>query len=254
MSLQTAILLFFAGVVGGVMNALAGGGSFVAFPTLLFTGVPSVPANATNTVALWVGTAASVGAHRQRRGISRRVLVPLIVTSVLGSVSGALLLLRTPEHTFLRLVPWLMLAATLLFACGKRLTARFAGSMPHEAGSAAIAGANVFVLVVAVYGGYFGGGIGIAILAMLGGLGMTDIHAMNAIKIILVGVINGVAVVTFIAARAVFWPQALVMMAGAVLGGYCGALYSQRLPESWIRAFVLLVGASMTVFFFLRYH
>src|ERR1700738_4184027 len=119
-----AVLLFLAGALGGAINAVAGGGSFVAFPALLFTGVPPVPANATNTLALWVGTTASGGAYRKKLDIPRRVMIPLIVTSVIGGVAGALLLIKTPAQTFLKVLPWLMLGATLLFAFGKRLTGR----------------------------------------------------------------------------------------------------------------------------------
>ena len=232
------------------MNAVAGGGTFVVFPALLFSGMPPVPANATNTVALWPGIAASVRAFWPRLRVSPRLVVPLLLTSLVGGVAGALLLLRTPAQTFMRLVPWLMLVGTLLFAFGGRLGR--AQRNLREAGAGEIAGAVGFVLFVAMYGGYFGAGIGFLILAMLGALGMTDIHDMNALKIVMVAVINGVAVVTFIAARAVYWHQALVIVGGAVLGGYFGARYSQRLPASVLRAFVLLVGAGMTVYFFVR--
>jgi hypothetical protein len=115
-----------------------------------------------------------------------------------------------------------------------------------------LVGASVFELVVAVYGGYFGGGVGIMNLAMLSALGMTDIHAMNALKVLLGGVINGVAVITFVVKDAIYWPQAIVMIIGATLGGYFAAHYAQKLPQSWIRAFVLLVGAGMTVYFFVK--
>ena len=232
------------------MNAMAGGGTFLVFPALLFTGMPPVPANATNTVALWPGLAASVRAFWPRLKASPRLLLPLLGTSVAGGVMGALLLLRTPGHIFMRLVPWLMLLGTVLFAFGGLLGR--AGRNLHEATAGEIAAAVLFVFVVAVYGGYFGAGIGFLILAMLGALGMTDIHDMNALKILMTTAINGVAVVTFIAARAVYWPQALVILAGAVLGGYFGAQYSQRLPAFLLRGFVLLVGAGMTVYFFVR--
>ncbi len=234
------------------MNAVAGGGSFVAFPALLFVGVPPVQANATNTVALWIGTTASGGAYRGRLRISRRVLLPLVATSIAGGLIGAFLLIRTPAHTFLRVLPWLMLTATLLFAFGRRLTGRLSGSLEQEAGTAALAFASAFELVVAVYGGYFGGGLGIMNLAMLAALGMTDIHAMNALKILLGAIINGVAVVTFIAAHAIYWREGIVTMVGAVLGGYATAHLSLRLPQSWIRAFVILVGTGMTAYFFVR--
>ena len=250
MNLHNAIFLFFAGALGGAINAVAGGGSFVAFPALMFTGVPPVSANATNTLALWVGVTASGGAYRNRLSISRRVMIPLIVTSVIGGLAGAFLLIKTPAQTFLKVMPWLMLGATLLFAFGKHLTGRIAAGISSDASRGAITGASIFELVVAVYGGYFGGGIGIMNLAMLAAMGMTDIHDMNALKVVLGGVINGVATVTFVITGAIVWPQAIVMILGAILGGYFAAHYAQKLPQSWIRAFVILVGAAMTVYFF----
>ena len=239
-------------MIGGALNAVAGGGSFVAFPALLFTGVPPVQANATNTVALWIGTTASGGAYRNRLRISRRVMLPLIATSIAGGLIGAFLLIKTPAHTFLRVLPWLMLAATLLFTFGKHLTSRFAGSLEHEATTTALAFASLFELAVAVYGGYFGGGLGIMNLAMLAALGMTDIHAMNALKVVLGAIINGVAVVTFIAAHAIYWPEGIVTTVGAVIGGYSAAHLAHKLPQPWIRTFVILVGTGMTAYFFLR--
>jgi len=236
------------------MNALAGGGTFVVFPALLYTGVPPVPANATNTVALWPGLAASVRAFWPRLKVARRLLVSLLGISLLGGVAGAVLLIRTPADIFMKLVPWLMLAATGLFALGGRIGCGNAATDGGELTGGRMVLATLFELGVAVYGGYFGGGIGILILAMLGAMGMNDIHEMNALKIVLTTAINGIAVVTFIVAGAVRWPQALVILAGAVLGGYFAAHYSQKMPEAWIRGFVLVVGAGMTTYFFLRPH
>jgi uncharacterized membrane protein YfcA len=252
LSLEHAVFLFFAGVAGGAINAVAGGGSFVAFPALLFTGVSPVPANATNTLALWVGTTASGGAYRKQLNIPRRVMIPLIVTSVIGGVAGAFLLIKTPAQTFLRVLPWLLLGATLLFAFGKHLTGRISAGISRESSNRAIAGASIFELCVAVYGGYFGGGLGIVNLAMLAALGMTDIHAMNKLKVILGGVINGVAAIAFIATGFILWPQAGVMTVGAIAGGYGAAHYAQKLPQSWIRGFVIAIGALMTIYFFVR--
>jgi uncharacterized membrane protein YfcA len=252
LDIRQAIFLFAAGALGGAINAVAGGGSFVTFPALLFTGVGPVAANATNTLALWIGVTASGGAYRKHLNISRRVMIPLILTSVVGGLAGAILLVKTPAQTFLRVLPWLLLGATLLFAFGKHLTGRMAAGISHESSNAAVAGASVFELGVAIYGGYFGGGMGIMNLAMLSALGMTDIHAMNALKVVLAGVTNGVATLTFIAAGAILWPQAIVMTLGASLGGYFAAHYAQRLPQSWIRLFVLLVASAMTVYFFVR--
>ena len=234
------------------MNAVAGGGSFVAFPTLLFTGVPPIPANATNTLSLWVGTAVSGGAYRRHLNLPRRVLLPLVSMGLLGGLAGALLLIKTPAHTFLRLIPWLMLAATLLFTFGRHLTGRLSAGISHQASNAAVAGASFFELLVAIYGGYFGGGIGIMNLAMFAALGMTDIHEMNALKIVLVAVINGVAAVTFIATGSIVWPQALVMIVGAGLGGYASAHYAQKLPQSLVRATIIALGVGMTIYFFLK--
>ena len=151
---------------------MAGGGSFIAFPALLFAGVPPIPANATNTIALWTAAAASGGAYRKRLDVPRRVMTPLLVASLIGGLAGAFLLLRTPANTFMRVLPWLTLGATLLFAFGKKLAGDRKSVIEHEASTAAFAAATLFQLVVAVYGGYFGGGMGIVMLAMLAALGI----------------------------------------------------------------------------------
>jgi uncharacterized membrane protein YfcA len=244
------LLLFVAALLGGALNAVAGGGSFVAFPALLFTGVPAVPANATNTVALWTGLTFSGGAFRHHLKVQRRVLWSLTGVSLAGGVVGALLLLRTPGQTFLKILPWLMLFAVLLFIFGPKLTRTV--RVVQEPTLKAILAASSFQLMVAIYGGYFGGGMGFVILAMLTAFGMADIHEMNAFKIVLSSATNGIAVVIFILRHAVYWPQALVMIFGAALGGYFGAHYSLRLPGVWMRWLVIAVGAGMTAYFFVR--
>ena len=250
MNLETILFLAFAGALAGALNSVAGGGSFISFPALLFTGVPPIPANATNTIAVWTAAAASGGAYRRRLNVPRRVIFPLVSASLVGGLAGAVLLLKTPARTFMLVLPWLILGATLLFIFGKKLAGERKSALAHEASTAALAGATAFQLGVAVYGGYFGGGMGIVMLAMLATLGMTDIHAMNALKSVMGFVINGVAVVTFIVARAVYWKQGIVMIIGGIAGGYLGAHYAQKLPQAWVRGFVVLVGAGMTVYFF----
>ena len=250
MALHTIVFLFVAGILGGALNAVAGGGSFIAFPALLFSGVAPIAANATNTVALWVGTTASSGAYRKHLDISRRVMIPLTVTSLLGGIAGAYLLLHTPAQTFLRVLPWLMLGATLLFMFGSRLSRGSKSGVAHDASTSALTLAVLFELIVAVYGGYFGGGVGILNLAMLATIGMTDIHAMNALKVVLGAVINGIAVITFVVAGAVAWKPGIVVTVGALFGGYFGAHYAQKLPPAWIRTFVIVVGSGMTIYFF----
>ena len=252
LSLEQAVFLFCAGILGGALNAVAGGGSFIAFPALLFVGVPPIPANATNSLALWMGVTASGGAYRNRLDVPRRVLVPLLLAGFTGGILGAFLLLRTPAHTFMRVLPWLMLGATSLFVFGPRLARGRASSVGHDATTAAIAAASIFELAVAVYGGYFGGGLGIVNLAMLAAVGMTDIHAMNALKSILGIAINGIATLIFIVKGAIYWPQGIAMIAGALVGGYFGAHYAQKLSQAWVRGFVILVGTGMTVYFFVK--
>lgn len=252
MSVHTALLLFGAGLLGGALNAVAGGGSFIGFPSLLFTGVPAVAANATNTVALWTGLAFSGGAFRHRLNVRRRILISLAAASVAGGIVGALLLLHTPGEKFLRIIPWLMLFAVLLFIFDPKVIRSRDVRVVHDPGTGAILAASFFQLLVAIYGGYFGGGMGFVILAMLTAFGMADIHEMNAFKIVLSTSTNGVAVLIFILKHAVYWPQALVMICGAALGGYFGAHYSLRLPQTRVRWFVIAVGSGMTTYFFLR--
>jgi uncharacterized protein len=252
--LTQAIFLFLAAVIAGTLNAVAGGGSFISFPALLFLGVPPVAANATNTVALWPGLAASTLAYLKRLNAPARLLIPLLVTSVAGGWAGALLLLRTPQHTFLHLVPWLLLAGTLLFAFGNsiRTVAGKAAVIDdlHRLSLTAIAVSSFVEFLVAIYGGYFGAGIGFITLAMLTALGMSDIHAMGAIRTLLAATINAVAVLTFIFAGAVLWRQCAVMITGALAGGWFGAHYAQRADPRKVRAFVIGLGLLMSAYFF----
>lgn len=288
MTILQAFILFIAAIIGGTLNAVAGGGSFVTFPTLVFTGVLPIQANATSTVALWPGSLASIGAYRRELGaLNRTIVVILGITSLIGGALGAALLLLTPQQTFVGLIPFLLLLATLLFAFSPRITAALrkraerdaAQTPPAETTRMAEATAAtratpaarsrglgktavisrralaIFVFVqflLAIYGGYFGGGLGIMMLAALGIMGMENIHEMNGLKTILQASINGVAVVTFIIARAVYWPQALVMIAGAIVGGFGSAYYARKIDPRYVRAFVILVGVGMTIYFFLH--
>jgi uncharacterized protein len=251
--LSHAIFLFCGAAIAGTLNAVAGGGSFVSFPILLFTRVPAVEANATNTVALWPGLAASTVAYLKRLNAPLRVLLPLLVTSLAGGWAGALLLLRTPQHTFLRLVPWLLLGGTLLFTFGNKIRV-IAGRAAivddlRQISWQAIVATSIVELLVAVYGGYFGAGIGFMTLGMLAALGMRDILAMGAIRTLLAATINVAAVVTFIWAGAVLWPQCLVMIAGALAGGWFGAHYAQKADPQKMRYLVIGVGLLMTAYF-----
>jgi uncharacterized membrane protein YfcA len=216
--------------------------------------VPAVQANATNTVALWPGLAASTGAYLKRLNVPRRLLIPLLLTSVVGGLVGAVLLLKTPQHTFLRLVPWLLLGGTLLFAFGNKIRASAGKTVAvddlRKMSWQAVTATSMAELLVAIYGGYFGAGIGFMILGMLASLGMRDIHAMGAIRTLLAVVINAAAVLTFILAGAVLWPQCIVMIAGALLGGWFGAHYAQKADPRKVRLVVIAVGVAMTAYYF----
>jgi uncharacterized membrane protein YfcA len=250
----SALALGLTAVLAGAINSVAGGGSFLTFPALMFCGVAPIRANATNTLALWCGSLASVGAYRNLLGGQRRALTTLLGTSLLGGLIGALLLLKTPDATFKLLLPWLMLTATLIFIFGKYLTALLRRmvhldiNQPQHVGPFVVGCA--LQLVIAVYGGFFGGGIGILMLALLTLLGYEEIHTMNGLKTVLATTINGVAVVTFVCAGIIAWPQAGVMILGSILGGYWGAVLAQRVSPERIRTLVMVVGIGMTIYFF----
>jgi uncharacterized protein len=253
------IFLFFAALLAGAINSVAGGGSFISFPALLFAGMPAIPANATNTVALWPGTLASAAAYRNVFTTdARRLLPPLLGMCVLGGVLGALILLRTPPATFMHIVPWLLLIATLIFVFSERMTAWIRNRAGHAPGDKKLPRSlfltGLFLqLVIAMYVGYFGAGTGILLLALLALLGMENIHAMNGMKTLLVSVANGVAIITFVWAHVVVWPQALLMLVGAALGGYGGAYLAQKMNPQQVRSLVIVIGFGMAAYFFWRY-
>ena len=207
-------------------------------------------ANATNSVALWPAGVASVFAYRHELQEPRRTMMTLGAASLAGGALGAVLLLRTSNTTFVHLLPWLLLLAAMVFTFGGVLSARLrAGERPHGLGLPTVA---VVQLVIALYGGYFGGGMGIMMLAALSLMGMTDIHAMNGLKTLLGTFINGIAVVAFIVAGAVAWGPGIVMIVGGAAGGYAGATFARSLPAAAMRRVVLVVAWGMTAFFFWR--
>jgi uncharacterized protein len=265
---HVAIMLA-AAATGGVMNAMAGGGTIVTFPTLVFLGEPSIIANATSTVALLPGAAASMAGYGREVASHKEWLKTLLLPSVVGGGIGSLLLLRTPETTFANLAPLLVLFATLLFLWQGFLARRRA---PRSAPAAALPGeavpltaddppslrlsrgrwlaAILFQFGVSIYGGYFGAAIGILMLAVLGFLGLTNIFAMNGLKNFFGFCINGVAAAYFILRGAVVWPVALLMMAGSIAGGYGGARLAQVIGKEKARAAVVVIGLVVTAILF----
>ena len=244
---------FTAALVAGAINSVAGGGTLITFPALIWVGLPSVIANATNTVAIWPGSLGGMWGYRDElRGADRRLLV-LVLPSLLGGLSGALLLARTPPGVFDSLVPYLVLGATLLLMAQHRVQQVVGAAGPSDRRSVWwITGAAAFQFGVGVYGGYFGAGIGILMLAALGLLGLTDIHQMNGLKNLFALAVNGVAAVYFIAAHMVHWPDVLVMAVGAIVGGYGCVGIARRLGSRTVRRLVVAIGLLMTVALLLR--
>ena len=246
------VLVFGAAAIAGVINSVAGGGTLISFPTLIWLGIPSIPANATNTVALWPGSLGSVwGYRREMRGLDTRVWA-LVAPSIIGGLAGAVLLYRTPAEVFDRLVPVLILFATFLFMVQEPLQRRFNLVPYHEARSHWFSWVMFFQLLVGLYGGYFGAGIGILMLAALSVMGHTDIHQMNGIKNVLAVAVNAVASMYFIVSGLVVWSDALVMAAGAVIGGVAGAGVARRMGRTAVRRLVIIIGFAMAVSLMLR--
>ena len=254
-----AVLLFLAAAIGGGLNAVAGGGSFLTLPALIFAGVPPVVANATSTLALWPASISSTFAYRGDIKTSRQWLAILALTSVVGGLAGAQLLVRTSDSSFLRLLPWLMLIAAATFTFGHKLRPKSAAPsgtshrFEHGAGwHPSMLGVVAMQLAIAAYGGYFGGGMGIMMLATLAVAGMTNINEMNGLKALLGVSINGLALLTFIVSGVIQWKYGLMMATGGILGGYSTAAFARKIDQRYVRTFVIVVGWAMTAYFFWR--
>ncbi|HTF70317.1 MAG TPA: sulfite exporter TauE/SafE family protein [Edaphobacter sp.] len=246
------IRLVAASLVAGVMNAMAGGGSFLSFPAMLGIGVLPIQANATNTVALWPGQLTSVAALRDDL---RRDLLPVVCgASVLGGVSGAVVLLHTRQVTFLRLVPWLLLTASLLFGLSGPVSRwlRRRSTVPHAERRIAPLPLLLALFPVCFYIGYFGAGAGFLIMTALALFGVEEMHALNSLKVLAACLSNLCAVLTFIATGAVVWRYCVVSMLFAGAGGYVGAQYARRMNAGVLRAIVVVTGCAMAAYFFWR--
>lgn len=238
---------FGAAFAAGAINSVAGGGTLVSFPTLIWLGLPSISANATSTVAIWPGSLGSIWGYRRELRDTPPAMLAFTVPSLVGGITGAVLLHITPTRLFDRLVPLLILFATLLFLAQEPLQRTFGGTRLGQAENAGaesrlMSGAMVAQLAVGLYGGYFGAGIGILMLAVLGILGLTDIHRMNALKNLLALCINGIAALYFIWMGMVSWPHAIIMAVGAIAGGIGGAGVARKLGRRTVRGIVVAIG------------
>ena len=256
MTVPEAIILTAVAAVGGALNAVAGGGTFLAFPALLFAGIPAVSANATCTFALWPGGLASAYAYRRDVDAPRQLILLLAVTSLAGGACGAYLLLHTPNQAFEKLIPPLLLFASLIFSfsgwINRQLRRRW--TQPHSLHPATLVSSAAIQLVISIYGGYFGAGIGILMIAAWSALGFGNIHGVNGLRSLLGSSINGTALLLFLIAHAVAWGPGLLMAASAIGTGYFGAAYARRLPPVLVRRIVLVIAWAMTVYFFWKYY
>lgn len=243
-----AVVLLSAALLAGALNAVAGGGTFLTFPALVYAGVPPIPATATATLAVFPGyLTGALGFRRELAAIDGGRLLRLLGLGLLGGLAGSLLLLVTPAAVFQAVVPWLLLLATLVFAAGDRLASRVrdtTGRAPVPLGPG--------LFVVSVYGGYFNGGLGIMLMALFAAAGMRELNAMNGLKNGVSFVLSAISVATFAAAGLIAWPQAALMMAGSTAGGYLGARVARVMPRSAVRLLIVAVGGGMSALFFLR--
>lgn len=245
-------LLLAAGFAAGLMNAIAGGGTIVTFPALIFAGISSIGANATSTVALLPGTLAGIAGYRRVLPGSWKWIRLFVMVSLAGGLIGGVLLTKTPERIFDRLVPFLILFATLLFTARTLFTRIFRLDAKQPASPQWLTAAITFQFLVSIYGGYFGAGIGILMLASLGVLGFGDIHEMNVVKNVLAFLINAVAAGYFIFKGLTDWPAAGIVAAGAIAGGYSGAYFAQKVSQRMARFSVTAVGLLVTAVMFYK--
>ncbi len=245
-----------ASFIAGVMNAMAGGGSFLSFPAMLGVGVPPIQANATNTVALWPGQLTSVA--KLQADVRRDLLPVVLVASLVGGISGALLLLHTGQAAFLHLLPWLLLAGALLFWASApisrwlRTRSQRAQTQRHTKPALPLLAIFVALLPVCFYIGYFGAGGGFLIMTVLALFGLEEMHALNALKVVAACASNLCAILTFIVSGAVLWHYCLLSMVFAAVGGYVGAHYARRTNPALLRSIVVATGLTMAAYFFWR--
>jgi hypothetical protein len=245
-------LVVLASFAAGAINAVAGGGTFLTFPALTyFGGLTDLRANVTSTIGLWPGSASSVAAAwGEFRKLPKGIVIPFSIISLAGGAAGSLLLLHTSPNTFSLIIPWLLGFATIVFACSKPI-ARWAGRQHGDRSLRWTIIVGVVQMAVAVYGGYFGAGIGVLMLAGLAFAGLDNIHQMNALKVLLATLINGVSCVIFLFGP-VAWKLAPPMAVASIIGGFLGMYAARRIRQDQLRALILAVGITLTIVYFVK--
>ncbi|MEM7176432.1 MAG: sulfite exporter TauE/SafE family protein [Pseudomonadota bacterium] len=249
MDTSQAVILVILGLLGGIWNAIAGGATLFTFPALMAAGLPPVVANATNYLALLPSNAAALPAYREElRGLGRQLL-PLVLVSGLGAITGSVLLLVSDPELFIVLIPFLILFATGLFAFGETLRAALLKMAGRNAGSLAIYSA---LFLSSIYGGYFGAGLGIILLAISQLMGFSDFHIANSIKNLLATSFTVLSILVFGIGGLIAWPQAIAMMVGSTIGGYAGGRLAKRVNTRYLRAGVIVFGLLLSAVYFVR--
>jgi len=246
------VFLFTAGFFGGVLNSIAGGGSFITFPALLLVGVPPISANATNTFSSCSGYMSGAWAFRKDLLEIKPQLPRFILISLIGGICGAWLLLQTPETAFRVAIPWLLLFATLLFIFGGQLnrSLKQLGSRHRHASAMGAALLTLLLLGVCLYGGFFNAGLGIISLSYLALAGYTNINTMNGLKLLISTFVSLIAIILFSYDGVIAWYEGSIVLLGTVTGGYVAAHLSRKLPQSWVRNFVIVASTGITLYFF----
>jgi len=247
------VWLVVAAFLAGVLNAVAGGGSFLLFPAMLSMKIPPIQANATNAVALWPGQLTSVAAYRDDVRKNLRLAFPMGLAGLIGGTAGAVILLNTPQMTFMHLVPWLLLVAASIFAVSgpvSRWLARRKGSLTGDAKQPKRLPIFLWTIVVCFYIGYFGAGAGFLLITMLSLFGLQDLNEINALKVVSTTAANGIAFIIFVCNGQVVWRYCLLAMVTCAIGGYTSARFARMIPQAVLRGLVIFIGFSMAAWFF----
>jgi|TARA_B110000116_G_C16722422_1_gene529767 uncharacterized membrane protein YfcA len=246
------LFLFFAGLFGGVLNSIAGGGSFITFPALMFVGIPPIIASATNTFASCAGYMSGTYAFRKEIAVHKDELFFIIIISLIGGITGAWLLLKTPEAVFREAIPWLLLFATALFVFGEKINTRLKSMASNHRHASSIGGVLLLMILLGVstYGGFFNAGLGIITLSYLALAGHTNINTMNGLKLLISSTVSLIAIGLFIYNDVIAWFEGSVVLCGTLVGGYVAANVSRQLPQKYVRHFVILASIMTTLYFF----
>ena len=248
------ILLFLAGFFGGVLNSIAGGGSFITFPALIFVGIPPIMANATNTFASCAGYMSGTYAFRKEIADHKSELLKIIIISLIGGISGAWLLLQTPEAVFREAIPWLLLFATVLFIFGGQINTELKKTASNHRHASSIGAFLLLIILfgVSTYGGFFNAGLGIIALSYLALAGHTNINAMNGLKLLISSAVSLIAIALFIYNDVIAWYEGTIVLCGTLAGGYVAAHVSRQLPQKQVRRFVIVASIATTLYFFVN--